>query len=113
MPWSRACAPATPGPLHRVSGPRRSRSCPTPSLLLALPEQTELRRIARRFGKAEMAEGMRGQQPPARRALQIAALDQERLDDVLDRIARLGQCRRHGFDADRAAAVIHRNGREI
>ena len=60
-----------------------------------------------------MAEGMRGQQPPARGALQIAALDQKRLDDVLDGVARLRQRRRHGFHADRAAAVIHRDGGEI
>src|ERR1700680_656039 len=77
-----------------------------PSLVIAVAEQSELRRIARGFSEAEMAEGVRGQQPPARGALQIAALDQERLDDVLDGVARLRQCGRHGFHADRAAAVV-------
>src|SRR3977135_1679363 len=80
--------------------------------LATLPEQSELRRIARGFGDAEMAERMRGQQPPARRALQIAALNQERLDDILDGIARLRQRRRHGLHADRAAALIPRGGVE-
>ena len=47
-----------------------------------------------------------GEQPAARRALQEALLDQERLDDVLDRVARLRQRRRERLDADRAAAVI-------
>src|SRR5206468_12471313 len=78
---------------------------------VAVSEQSELRRIARGLGKPEMAEGMRGQETPARGALQIAALDQERLDDVLDRIARLRQGCRHGLHADRAAAVLHRDSR--
>ena len=60
-----------------------------------------------------MPERERGQQPAARGALQIAALDQERLDDVLDGIARLLQRRGHGFHADRAAAIIHRYRREV
>src|SRR6266516_1246763 len=81
--------------------------------LATLPEQSELRRIARGFGEAEMAERMRGQEPAARRALQIAALNQERLDDILDGVARLRQRRRHGLHADRSAAVIHRDGGEI
>src|SRR5258707_15686816 len=81
--------------------------------LATLPEQSELRRIARGFGEAEMAERMRGQQPPARRALQIAALNQERLDDILYSVARLRQRPRPGLPADRSAAVIHRDGGEI
>src|SRR3954447_24010156 len=113
MPWSRVYAPAAPGPPHRGSAPRRCRSYRSPSLLLALPEQAELRGIARGLSEAEMSEGVRGQQPAARGALQIAALDQERLDDVLDGVARLRQRRRHGLDADRAAAVVQRNRREI
>src|SRR3982075_3717629 len=80
---------------------------------LRVAEQSELRRIARGLGKAEMLEGVRGQEPSARRALQIAALDQEGLDDVLDGIARLRQRRRHGLHADRPAAVVHRDGGEI
>src|SRR6266705_5675834 len=81
--------------------------------LATLPEQSELRRIARGLGEAEMAERMRGQQPAARRALQIAALNQERLDDILDGVARLRQRRRHGLNADRAAAVIHCDSAEV
>src|SRR5260370_37730740 len=83
------------------------------SVVALAAEQSELRRIAGGLGEAEMAEGMRGQKPAARGALQIAALDQERLDDVLDGVARLRQRRRHGLHADRPAAVIHRDGREI
>src|SRR5258706_3980668 len=82
-------------------------------LFFAVAKQPELRRIARGLGEAEMAKRMRGQQPPARRALEITALDQERLDDILDRIARLRQRRRHGLYSHRTAAVIHRDGREI
>src|SRR6187402_193098 len=82
-------------------------------LAVAVAEQAELRGIARGLSEAEMAEGVRGQQPAARGTLQIAALDQERLDDVLDGIARLRQRRRHGLDADRPSAVVQRNGREI
>src|SRR6202040_2021879 len=95
----------------RNSAVQRQWSLPSPVLVLS--EQSKLRRIARGLGEAEMTERMRGQQPPARGALQIAALDQKRLDDVLDRIARLRQRRRHGLDADRAAAVVHRDGGEI
>src|SRR4051812_34873809 len=53
---------------------------------IAAAEQSELCRIARGLGEAEMLEGVRGEQPAARGALQIAALNQKRLDDVLDRI---------------------------
>ena len=56
-----------------------------------------------------MAEGVGGEQPAARRALDEALLDQERLDDLLDGVARLRQRRRDGLDADRAAAVVHRD----
>src|SRR4051812_25032790 len=35
----------------------------------ALRKQAELRRVARGFGEAEVAKGVRGQEPPARRAL--------------------------------------------
>src|SRR6266478_10168667 len=82
-------------------------------LFFPVTEQSELRRIARGLGEAKMAEGMRGQQPPAGGALQIAALDQKRLDDVLDRVARLRQRRGHGLYSHRTPAVIHRDGREI
>ena len=58
-------------------------------LLLRIAEQLELGRIARRLGKAEVTKGVRGEQAPARGPLQQALLDQERLDDFLDRVARL------------------------
>src|SRR5260370_7197530 len=64
-------------------------------ILRSLLEQLELSGIARGLGKAEMPERVRGQQPAARRALQKPALDQERFDDVLDRVARLGPSSRH------------------
>src|SRR6266567_3190331 len=76
-------------------------------LAILAAEQPELRRVARRFGEAEMAKGMRGQEPAARGALQMAALDQIGLDDVLDRISRLRQRGGDGFHPDRAAAVIY------
>ena len=56
---------------------------------------------------------MRRQQPPARRALQKALLDQIGLDDLLDRVARLGQRRGDRLDADRPAAVILGDRRQI
>src|SRR5262245_19366831 len=59
-----------------------------PLVLVSLPEQPELRGIARGLRQAEMPERMRGEQPPARRALDEALLDQERLDDLLDGVAR-------------------------
>src|SRR6516165_10704268 len=60
-----------------------------------------------------MAECMRRDEPPTRRALQEPALDQIRLDDVLDRIARLRQSGGERLDADRAATVINGDRREI
>src|SRR5580693_365338 len=83
------------------------------SALLPLVEHAELRGVAARLGEAEMAERMAGQEASARSALEEALLDQERLDDLLDGVARLRQRRGDGLDADRAAAVIHRDRREI
>src|ERR1043166_5265986 len=80
---------------------------------IAAGEQLELPGIARWLGEAEVAERMSGEQPPARRALHEALLDQERLDDLLDRVARLGERRRNGLDPDRSAAVIERDQREV
>ena len=60
-----------------------------------------------------MTEGVRGQEPTARRALEKTFLDQKRLDDFLDRVARLGERRRDGLDSDRAAAVVLRDRREV
>jgi hypothetical protein len=37
---------------------------------IIIVKQSELRRVARRFGQAEMAERMRGDHPAARRPLQ-------------------------------------------
>src|SRR5258707_13492335 len=73
--------------------------------LATLPEQSELRRIARGFGEADMAERMRGQQPPARRALQIAALNQKRLGGIPDGTAQLQQRRLHGSHSARDSAA--------
>ena len=56
---------------------------------------------------------MRRQQPPARRALHEAELDQIGLDDLLDRVARLGERGGDGLDADRAAAEAERDAVEI
>ena len=53
-----------------------------------------------------MAEGVRRQEPPARRALHEALLDEIGLDDVLDRVARLGERGGDRLDADRAAAEL-------
>ena len=60
-----------------------------------------------------MAEGVRRQQPPARRALHEAQLDEIGLDDVLDRVARLGERGGDGLDADRAAAELDGDRVEI
>ena len=60
-------------------------------VVLGIAEQAKLRGVARGLGEAEMTEGVRGQKTSARGALQVAALDQIGLDDVLDGITRLGQ----------------------
>ena len=56
-----------------------------------------------------MAEGVRGQQAPARRALHEAQLDEVGLDDVLDRVARLGERGGDGLDANRSSAELDRD----
>src|SRR5882757_2074606 len=53
------------------SAKQREERCIAPgirggSLLLPSAEQSELRRVARGLTEAEVAEGVRGQQPPAR-----------------------------------------------
>src|SRR6476660_8242522 len=60
-----------------------------------------------------MLKRERCEQTPARRPLQEPFLDQERLDDVLDRIARLRQRRRKRIHTDRTAGITRRNGRKI
>ena len=59
-----------------------------------------------RRGETEMAVRIDGQHAAARRALEQAALQQERLDHLLDRIALLGQRRGKRVDADRSAAIV-------
>src|SRR5580698_11237967 len=76
-------------------------------------KQPELRRVAGRFGKPEVPEGVARDQAPARRALQEAALNEIGLDDVLDGIPRFGQRSRQRIDADRSAAVTDRDRVEI
>src|SRR5882672_10138767 len=80
---------------------------------LRIGEQAELRRVAARLGEPEMPERLAGEQAAARRALDEAALNEERLDDLLDGVAPLRQRRRDGLDADRTAAVIHRDRGEV
>src|ERR1043165_7676813 len=60
-----------------------------------------------------MLEGVAGDQPASRRALQEAFLNEERLDDLLDRVARLRQRGGERLHADRPAAVVLGDGREI
>src|SRR5579862_56092 len=83
------------------------------SVVLFGRKQSELRRIARRLGQAEMAERMSGDQAAARRALQEAALDQIRFDDVLNGVTGLRQGGGKRLDADRSAAVVQRDRRQI
>src|SRR5262249_41259101 len=79
----------------------------------SLAEQAELRGIARRLGKTEMAEGMRRQQPTARSALEETALDQERLYDFLDGVAGSRRRRRYGLDSNGTTAIVLRDRDEI
>src|SRR5277367_3789478 len=74
--------------------------------LLLLLEQSRLWPLAPRLGEAEMAEGVRGQESPTRRALHKAKLDEIGLDDVLDRVAGLGERGGDGLDPDRTAAEL-------
>src|SRR5580692_11148344 len=53
-----------------------------------------------------MTEGVRRQEAPARRALHEAKLDEIGLDDVLDRVAGLGERGGDGLDPDRTAAEL-------
>ena len=53
-----------------------------------------------------MGEGLRRQHPAARRARDEALLQQIRLDDFLDGVARFGQTGSDGLDADRAAPIV-------
>src|SRR5690242_17635659 len=90
-----------------------ARTTPSRSLTFVLVEQPELRGIARGLRQAEMAEGVAGKQTAARRTLQETLLDQERLNDVLDRVARLTERGRHRVHTNGSAAVAQRDGREV
>src|SRR5262245_32931385 len=76
-------------------------------------KKPELRRVAGGFGQVEVPEGMPCDQPAAWRALQQAFLDQERLDDLLDRVARLRQCGGQRLDPDRPATIVLGNGEQV
>jgi hypothetical protein len=54
-------------------------------------------------------ERLAREQAAARRALDEALLDEKRLDDFLDGVARLGKRRRDGLDAHRPAAETFRD----
>ena len=60
-----------------------------------------------------MLVGPQRQHAPARRAADEALLQQEGLDDLLQRVARLGQGGRQRLDADRAAVVVPGDAGEI
>src|SRR5580704_17525515 len=83
------------------------------SELLLLLEQRRLRSLAPRLGEAEMTEGVRRQEAPARRALHKAKLYEIGLDDVLDRVAGLGERGSDGLDSDRAATELDGDHVEI
>src|SRR5689334_22915276 len=84
------------------------------AIVLAIPEQAELGDLSSgRLLEPEMAKSVRRQKPSARRALQETLLDQVRLDDVLDGVARLGERGRDRLDAHRPAAEALRDDSEI
>ena len=60
-----------------------------------------------------MLESERGEQSPARRALQKTFLDQEWLDDVFNRVTRFRQGGSKRIDTDRASSVTRGNRREV
>src|SRR4029079_13770771 len=84
--------------------PRR-RGCRGRSFIV-FRKETELARVARGLRQAKVLERQAGEQSSARRALQEALLDQKRLDNVLDRITWLGECRCQRIDSHRPATVI-------
>src|SRR5262245_45830742 len=90
-----------------------ARAPDAPSLLRVAFEELHLNGVARRRREAEMAEGVRGEHSAAGRALHETLLDEEGLDDLLDRVARLRQSGGDGLDADRAAAETDCDGIEI
>src|SRR5438046_2255009 len=95
------------------AGSREMRGSRSLAILRSFLEQLKLSGIACGLGEPEVLERVRGQEPAAGRALQETALNQERLDDVLDRITRLGQGRRERLHPDRSAPVMHGDRGEI
>ncbi len=82
--------------------------------LRTLPEESGLSGgDARRRRQAQVRVGLGAGEAAARGALDEALLHQERLDHVLDGVARLGDGVGEGLDAGRAAAVVVDQGRQI
>ena len=79
---------------------------------MLLPEQAALFGRARRYGQAEVGVGAGAGHAAARGALDEALLEQIGLDNVLDRVAGLGDGGGEGVHADRAAAVVLDQGLE-
>ena len=99
-------AEATPTPPAPQEGRVPKLSVPPSAACLLVLEQSRLRSLAARLGEAEMTEGVRRQEPSARRPLHKAELDEIGLDDVLDRVARLRERGGDGLDPDRPAAEL-------
>src|ERR1700722_9385232 len=70
---------------------------------LVLGEKAELSRLACRRFQTEMRKGGAGHHAAARRALNETLLQQIRLDDFLNGIARFAERRGDCLDADRSA----------
>src|SRR5947208_16221243 len=66
-----------------------------------------------RYRETQMPECMRRQQAAARRATDETLLNEKRLDDFLDCIARLRERGGDGFDADRSAGEIDRDAAQV
>src|SRR5258706_6980975 len=66
-----------------------------------------------RGGQADVLESRGGRDAAARRARDEPDLQEERLHDLFERAALLGQRRRHGLDADRAAVEALADHREV
>src|SRR5262245_2774801 len=103
----------TPAPCGTTRGRCRSAGArlvagPAVAQALGAVEQADLRhgRAPGRSGQAEVAVGAQHQDAPARRAADEALLQQVRLDDLLQRVARLRQGGRDGLDAHRPAVVV-------
>ena len=96
-----------------------NRSLPVPpAIVVVLAPDSSNRPIwgvdaARRAGQPQVLVGPQRQHAPARRAADEALLQQERLDDLLQRVARLRQGRRQRLDADRAAVVVAGDAGEV